>query len=521
MNEFLQPLLKKADALPFLFIGSGFSRRYLNIPTWEELLKHVASITYPNKFGFTKAENEASKIFDKKSQYNKYMTALCDIISNDLDAIWYTDEKFEDNRNKYEELILTRQIPPIKIEIAEFINSFKCYLPETEKEIESLKKISTHSIPGIITTNYDCLLEEIFGYETYNSQEELLFHSKYDLGEIYKIHGCSSSPESILINSADYRKIDEKHKYISAKLLTIFLEHPIFFIGYSIGDEDIRNILNDIQQCLNDDQITEIADRLFYVVWDPTELSFKESSYTITFDSGRSLTIRQITLGDYSFLYDELSINRSKYPIKMLRYVKEDMYNLVLTNDPTDRMMLSLPDKTLSKEDLEKIEFVYGFGMIERAKNGYKIVHASELFRDVVFDDANFASELLMSETVPILLSITGGYLPYRKYLKDADIPSDELPNIIKNNLVRFSTVNKMLSQRMITEKKLLSEPMTVQSALEHKTDKLSKLVLVEYTKDNIEELGSFLRMTLSKDNFEMKPDLRRLIRIYDLVKYK
>ena len=33
--------LQKFNTSPFLFIGSGFSRRYLNVPTWENLLKEM------------------------------------------------------------------------------------------------------------------------------------------------------------------------------------------------------------------------------------------------------------------------------------------------------------------------------------------------------------------------------------------------------------------------------------------------------------------------------------------------
>ena len=32
----------------------------------------------------------------------------------------------------------------------------------TEKEIELLKKVGDRSIGGVITTNYDCLLENLF-----------------------------------------------------------------------------------------------------------------------------------------------------------------------------------------------------------------------------------------------------------------------------------------------------------------------------------------------------------------------
>ncbi|WP_369823870.1 SIR2 family protein [Collimonas sp. OK242] len=40
------------------------------------------------------------------------------------------------------------------------------------------------------------------------------------------------TPESIVINDADYEKFSEDHKYSSAKLLTYFIERPLIFIGY-------------------------------------------------------------------------------------------------------------------------------------------------------------------------------------------------------------------------------------------------------------------------------------------------
>lgn len=65
-----------------------------------------------------------------------------------------------------------------------------------------------------------------------------------------KIHGSSKEPESIIITNEDYVEFYKRKKYISAKLLTYFVEHPLFFIGYSINDENIKAILSDIDEII-------------------------------------------------------------------------------------------------------------------------------------------------------------------------------------------------------------------------------------------------------------------------------
>lgn len=126
------------------------------------------------------------------------MTYLCNLISQRLNNIWYTEDKFKNSRVKYEKLITNNNVPPLKIEIANIINQYKVnnILPDVKQEFQQLQSISDKSIAGIITTNYDDLIESIFDFITYTSQDELLFHNKYDLGEIYKIHGTVDIPDT-------------------------------------------------------------------------------------------------------------------------------------------------------------------------------------------------------------------------------------------------------------------------------------------------------------------------------------
>ena len=116
---------------------------------------------------------------------------------------------------------------------------------------QRFSEISRHHISGIITTNYDSFLEDnCDGYKTYVGQNELIFSAIQGIAEIYKIHGSIENPETIVINEEDYDEFQNKAAYLTSKLLTIFMEYPIVFLGYSISDANILRILHEIVNCL-------------------------------------------------------------------------------------------------------------------------------------------------------------------------------------------------------------------------------------------------------------------------------
>ena len=49
--------------------------------------------------------------------FNGYMAYLCDLISNDLDKIWYTDDKFKENRENTEILYLIKVFFLLKLKL--------------------------------------------------------------------------------------------------------------------------------------------------------------------------------------------------------------------------------------------------------------------------------------------------------------------------------------------------------------------------------------------------------------------
>lgn len=79
----------------------------------------------------------------------------------------------------------------------------------------------------------------------------MIFSSTYSVGEIYKIHGSYREPKSLVLTEDDYDNFSKKYPYLAAKLITIFIEHPVVFLGYSISDSNIQEILQSIVACLD------------------------------------------------------------------------------------------------------------------------------------------------------------------------------------------------------------------------------------------------------------------------------
>ena len=248
----IKDIITSLNKQPVLFIGSGFSKRYLGLENWEELLKKFISDISNDEF---KYEMYASKI-SEEDYYGK-QAAIAKLLERDYNEAVFDNSKFDNFKIKNKDFI-KKGISPFKIAIAEYFENINYDIKENE-EIKLLKEIQQKNISGIITTNYDKFLEKIFhNFKIFAGQEELIFSNLEGIAEIYKIHGTSSSPETIIITSDDYKKFEEKSDYLTAKLLTIFLEYPIIFIGYSINDKNIKNIFSSIAKCLKSRAVRKI-----------------------------------------------------------------------------------------------------------------------------------------------------------------------------------------------------------------------------------------------------------------------
>src|SRR5207253_5992713 len=119
----------------------------------------------------------------------------------------------------------------LKGEVSKYLTDAAANLEKSGVLATELNLLRKAVVDGIITTNFDPLLETTFpDFRVFVGQEELLFGDAVGVGEIYMIHGSHKSPDSLVVTRRDYDVFQAKNPYLAAKLMTIFVEHPIVFL---------------------------------------------------------------------------------------------------------------------------------------------------------------------------------------------------------------------------------------------------------------------------------------------------
>lgn len=509
--------LKQVKVSPFLFVGSGISRRYLNLENWNELLDKFSKKATGNEFQYQVYVNDIIGT----PQYGKE-PKIAEMLERDFSKVYLTKDEFEEERTINKDKI-KEGISPFKIALADHFKDIQ--IDETDNEIKLLRKLAVRNIAGIITTNYDEFIEKIFaGYKTYIGQEELIFSTIYETGEIYKIHGCCNKPGSIVITEKDYAEFIRKNDYLTAKLLTIFLEHPIIFIGYSISDRNIQNILESIANCLSQENLNILKERLIFIEWTSNKYEIDISSHSIKFSNKNNIKMTKITINDFNTIYEILLENKSKYNPKVLRSLKKDIYELVRSDSPKEKIKVVGLEES---NNYSEIEVVMGVGILtDYGKKGYSSIKANEIYEDIILNNKHYDIDKIVKETLPDLLKANPKGIPVYKYLKGY---SDNTPEIFSefknkgyndflNKSIRERKKhqrNKILEKNIdwIVEKGSFPRPFEMIAYLEE--DEITLEQLEKYLKKLIQE-----KPKLFKEH-PYKSDIKRIARIYDYLKYK
>lgn len=320
VTDDIKTCIEAMGCQPILFVGSGLTKRYLNGPNWGELLYTLS---------------EMCPLIDKKFAY--YVQRYPNLV--DIGTVFsekFNDWAWSDGEGQFPaELFGSGNDSDIYFKHA-VCGVFKELLDEAgsvdNDEVELLRKIHPHSI---ITTNYDCLLETIFPDYAPIVGQQILRANHASIGEIFKVHGCASDPSSIVITREDYDGFLKKKKYLSAKMLAFFAEHPLIFIGYSAEDPNIRAILSDIDEILSENGA--LIPNIYHLEWSSKEVSdYPRRERLIQVSENKSIRIKSIVAHEYGWIFKAFGANQALDNVnpKLLRALLARTYELVRSDIP-------------------------------------------------------------------------------------------------------------------------------------------------------------------------------------------
>ncbi|MCK2200195.1 SIR2 family protein [Corynebacterium callunae] len=425
--------MKSHTALPYLFLGSGVSRRYLQLPDWDDLLTHFAE-----KVGL----NYRSLL--SKSEGNRPKVASQ--IAEKFHDPWWEAAEYAHQREQYPDALGAGTV--LKIAIAEYLKDIEQVAVQNSEHNPEIEAMRTAVVTGVVTTNYDTYSESIFpDFDPFVGQSELLFGNAQFVGEIYKIHGSVDNPESIIITEEDYEDMDARNKYLAAKLLTIFAEHPVIFVGYSVNDDYIQDILSDLVSAVGGGKVAELGSRIYFVDWEPDDSKDPSISSTQLERGKHLLPITQIRTHDFKWIWDVLSQLERNFPTKVLKALKKRVYDLVANPSPDDkrRTVAAVPFESDDADDLrvvfavgafsdEDLEAIDGFGT--------RTLKRTDLEDDLLeISDIKIPAEIVLKTGIADQLKASKSwYLPVWKYLREygrvagnGTVNFDGLPDVIKD----------------------------------------------------------------------------------------
>ena len=349
---------------PILFIGSGLSKRMFSGPNWDELLRYLA---------------EKCPLIDKDYAYYKQTFTDPTLVGEEF-ARLYQKWAWSEGKGDFPPELFEDGVPAeayIKYHIAKHLEELTpkalTEIADTKlgEEVAALQSIRPHAL---ITTNYDRFLELVFpDYQPVLGQS-IIQGTQVLLGEIFKIHGCVSNPSEMVFTKNDYTHFMRKKKYLSAKLLTYFSEHPLLLIGYSASDLNIQAILSDIDECLpTAGQPGTIIQNIYMLEWqkNPVSSGNPPTERLIQVEEGRAVRIKVIQASEFGWVFRAFGGTQPLNPVspKVLRSLLHRSYELVRHDIPRKAIQADFAMLERSIETEDSFAKIFGIATISASSS--------------------------------------------------------------------------------------------------------------------------------------------------------
>lgn len=486
-----------AKKMPVLFIGSGISRRYLyNFPDWKGLLKLSFETVNPDPYYYSQYVERYNRENLSDFEIN---TRLASIIENDFNTAFYARKVNIKLGNPKHPKWVEQGVSPYKMFLVSYFKHLNLNRdPLLQAEIDKFRLLK-NKISAVITTNYDCFLEnEVFknDYQVFCHQNELFSSDSYNIAEIYKIHGSIQDAKSIVITEKDYQDFNNSRKLIIAKMLTLFAESPIIFMGYSFTDENIQHIIEDFLSCLTSKELRNINNHFVFISYKQGERRLRESKRTIFTANKVEIPITEIETDNYSAVYDKLNnivpgIAASR--IRETRKIVKKIVDQSMSSTAAESVIVGLDD--LENMDISSKPLAIAIGYQDSILNkfGYGLLEVDTIIEDILFDNKklnpdNMCFDRFKSIACTHLIPV----FKYVRYCKKPIPSASKLDNYInaRNSVEKIisksqlKSINALPTATTLDElhSKMLSEPFDRKSGILLKS--ISNFTLDEIRKE-------------------------------------
>lgn len=289
-----------------------------------------------------------------------------------------------------------------------------------------------------------------------------------------------------------------------------------------INAPNILKIMASIVNCLNDEQLAALANRFIFVEYVPDMQGYRLEKHSQLIH-GRRLVMRQVQLADFGLLYRAMQGKRTKLPVRLLRRFKQELYDFTLTSTPTGHLRVASIDDTRLGDD----QYVMSIGKVsDFGLKGLNGLTANEWYRDIVRGDIDFSADDILQWAFPRLIRQNSGRLPVNKYLARA---KGEYPEA--EAVAREYTFDKIVSRSFREHPNYAQGYCSIGeiARVEGKSIKKATRLMAYLPEQQIglDELEDFLvalfeqnAHILDDDDSEVRTNIRRLIRVYDYMKW-
>lgn len=507
--------LQELNTFPIVFIGSGISKRYIqDFPSWIELLEKA--------WHYSKISNDfyGRLATLKDESFSNYFANIK--IASEIESAF--NSNFRQGIIKIDSLstktAYENNISPFKYYISSLFQDLK-YTQTYEKEKDDWHDFITKS-RFIITTNYDEFIEDTYS-DSHISLKKFVgnrgfFSETTGYAELYKIHGCISEPNSIILTENDYSKFDEESILISSKIISALVCNPIIFIGYSLSDKNVQKIISNFTKQIPEHLMADYARKIIVVTYEE-HIEYKEQ--IVQKDFG---TFTNIITDDFTSIYKAIaSIQQGLTPDEINRF--QSFVKKIIIEKGSEG---NLDSYLISPKELDTMNnnsnLVVAIG---DRKNFYVLPDYVSYIEDYMFNKDELLPNLALQF---IAFENTSARTPFLKYLQNFSLDSSTLSSKQKKRIQ-----NKLNSEDNLPDNIINKIPKSdkvkftsVKAILDCDVKfykKLNRLIynMYDLPLEDIESLikGDLIEIIKDKSRQSLHSTIRKLIWVYDNIKFE